>query len=229
MNESTDMHVAVDGVVFGYEKNNGISILLVKRKFEPYKNQWALPGGFVLNYESLEQAIERELYEETGLQISYLEQLYTFGKPNRDPRYRVISIAYFGLVRTNNFQNLRASTDTIDAQWHSIEALPPLAFDHNIIIDSAIQRLRSKIQYEPIGFELLDRKFPFSDLENLYETLLNQKIDRRNFKKKVMSYNFLEELNEKALSHGKGRPGKLFQFNEEKYKLAQKQGIHFEI
>lgn len=229
MNSSQNIRLAVDSIVFGYEKNQGLSLLLIKRKYSPFVNTWALPGGFVLENESLEAAVERELLEETGVKYNYLEQLYTFGDPLRDPRTRVISVAYFGLVRTNDYQALIATTDSSEAQWFAIGNLPPLAFDHSKIINTAIERLRSKLKYEPIGFELLDEKFPFSELETLYENLLGQSIDRRNFKKKVMSYGFLEELDEYAPKSGAGRPGKLFQFNEEKYKLAQKQGVHFEI
>ena len=218
--------VSVDAVVFGYEEGN-ISVLLIKRKYEPFKGQWAIPGGFVINNESLEEAVERELFEETGIKINYLEQLYTFGKPNRDPRGRVISIAYFGLVRPNAF-NIFASTDAEQVQWFNINDLPELSFDHKEILKIAIERLQGKITYEPIGFELLDKKFPFSDLEKLYTTLLGREIDRRNFRKKIVNLNVLDELNEKV-SKGSGRPANLFQFNQKRYFQLKKEGIIFEI
>ena len=176
------IRLTVDAVVFGYEEGN-ISVLLIQRKYEPFKGKWAIPGGFVLNHESLEEAVERELHEETGVQINYLEQLYTFGAKDRDPRGRVVSVAYFGLVRPDAF-HIAASTDAEKAQWFNIKELPELSFDHQAILDMAIQRLQGKITYEPIGFELLDSKFPFSDLEKLYTTLLDRAIDRRNFRKK---------------------------------------------
>ena len=218
--------LSVDAVVFGYEAGT-ISVLLIKRKYEPFKDKWAIPGGFVENDESLETAVERELLEETGIKINYLEQLYTFGKPNRDPRGRVVSIAYFGLVRPNAF-NIFASTDAEQVQWFNINELPKLSFDHKEILKTAIERLQAKITYEPIGFELLDKKFPFSDLEKLYTTLLGRDIDRRNFRKKIISLNVLDELEEKV-SKGSGRPANLFQFNQKRYFQLKEEGIIFEI
>lgn len=182
--DKQSIKLSVDAVVFGYEEGN-ISVLLIKRKYEPFKGEWAIPGGFVLNEESLEEAVERELHEETGIKINYLEQLYTFGKPNRDPRSRVVSVAYFGLVRPNAFK-IFASTDAEQVRWFSINELPKLSFDHKEILKVAIERLQGKITYEPIGFELLDKKFPFSDLEKLYTTLLGRDIDRRNFRRKLL-------------------------------------------
>jgi 8-oxo-dGTP diphosphatase len=218
--------LTVDAVVFGYEEGN-ISVLLIKRKYEPFIGHWAIPGGFIEDDESLEHAVERELHEETGIKINYLEQLYTFGKPDRDPRGRVVSIAYFGLVRPNAF-NILASTDAEQVQWFNINELPKLSFDHKEILKIAITRLQGKITYEPIGFELLDKKFPFSDLEKLYTTLLGRAIDRRNFRKKIIGLNVLDELDEKV-SKGSGRPANLFQFNQKRYFQLKKEGIIFEI
>ncbi len=223
---SQSIKLTIDAVVFGYEEGK-ITVLLIKRKYEPFKNKWAIPGGFIQGDESLEQAVERELYEETGIKINYLEQLYTFGQPERDPRGRIVSIAYFGLVRPDAFK-LFASTDAEDAQWFSIDELPELSFDHKEILELAIKRLQSKITYEPIGFELLDKKFPFSDLEKLYSTLLGRKVDRRNFRKKIVGLNVLDELDEKV-SKGSGRPANLFQFNQKRYFQLKKEGIIFEI
>lgn len=218
--------LTVDAVVFGYEEGL-VSILLVKRKYEPFKGCWALPGGFVADEESLEEAVERELHEETGVKINYLEQLYSFGKPGRDPRGRIISIAYFGLVRPDAFL-INASTDAEDAQWFDINQLPEISFDHKEIIDVAITRLQGKITYEPIGFELLDKKFTFSDLEKLYSSLLGREVDRRNFRKKIQSFNILDELDEKV-SKGTGRPANLFQFNQKRYFQLKEEGIFFDI
>lgn len=221
-----NINLTVDAVVFGYDSGN-ISVLLVKRKYEPFKDGWALPGGFVLENENLEEAVQRELVEETGVKINYLEQLYTFGDLERDPRGRVVSIAYFGLIKPNAF-NLRASTDAEEAEWFNIKKLPKLAFDHKKILKIAIERLQGKITYEPIGFELLDKKFPFSDLEKLYTTLLDRQIDRRNFKKKITSLKVLDKLDEKV-SIGRGRPASLFSFNKKRYFQLKKEGIIFEI
>ncbi len=224
-NDSTKL--TVDAVVFGYRAPKEIIVLLIQRKFEPFKGTWALPGGFVLNGESLEDAVYRELQEETGVELSYLEQLYTFGKPDRDPRGHVVSVAYFGLIKPDNL-DLVASTDATDAHWFSIKELPKLAFDHQDILNRAINRLRAKVGYEPIGFELLDSKFLFGELENLYMSLLDRTIDRRNFRKKILALGILDELDEKV-SQGPGRPAKLFQFNEKRYFELKEQGIFFEI
>ncbi|WP_272150061.1 NUDIX domain-containing protein [Tenacibaculum aiptasiae] len=221
-----NIKVAVDAVVFGYEQKE-LSVLLIKRGVNPYKGSWALPGGLVLENESLEDAVQRELQEETGVTIDYLEQLYTFGTPGRDPRNRVVSVTYFALVRPNNFK-ISADTDADEVQWFSINELPNLAFDHDKILSIALKRLQSKINYQPIGFELLKKEFPFSDLEHLYQTILNRKIDRRNFRKKILSFGILTET-DKIHQPSSGRPAKLFKFNAQKYKELQESGFHFEI
>lgn len=218
--------LTVDAIVFGYNAGK-ISILLIQRKYEPFKGKWAIPGGFVLENESLEEAVQRELKEETGVSINYLEQLYTFGAVDRDPRGRVVSVAYFGLIHPDG-HTLEASTDAELAQWFEIDNLPELSFDHKDILNVAIERLKGKITYEPIGFELLETKFPFSDLEKLYTTLLGRPVDRRNFRKKINNLNILDELDEKV-SLGAGRPASLFKFNEKRYKQLKEEGIIFEI
>lgn len=228
-NKNSDIKIAVDAIVFGYSKQDGVSILLIQRKYEPYKNGWAIPGGFVLAEESLETAVKRELLEETGIKVNYLEQLYTFGEPNRDPRQRVIAVAYFGMVKTGMYQELKASTDAANAQWFNIKQLPALAFDHKQILQVALERLKAKIRYQPIGFELLDKTFPFSDLEKLYGALLDKELNRRNFSKKILSFDFLEETGELSKPEGKGRPSKMYQFNQKRYKQLLKEGFHFEI
>ncbi|KAH0533575.1 hypothetical protein FGG08_007662 [Glutinoglossum americanum] len=218
---------SVDAVVFGYDPEEGVSVLLITRKYEPFRKSWALPGGLVKNDESLEQAVNRELKEEAGIDVNYLEQLYTFGKPDRDPRNRVISVAYYGLVRPKDYQ-LSADTDAEDVAWFSIKKLPKLAFDHKHIVDVAIKRLQGKLAYEPVGFELLEKKFPFSDLEKLYQSLLSHELDRRNFKKKIMNYGFLEEL-EESIQRGAGRPARLYQFNKKKYFELKENGYNFDL
>lgn len=222
-----DIKLAVDPVVFGYQ-NNQLFILLVKQKFGPLKGQWVLPGGFVKNGEGLQQAVERELIEETGLSVSYLEQLYTFGdQVKRDPRMRVVSVAYLTLVNPNNFA-LKAGSDAEEAQWFDVRDLPSVGYDHDEIIQVGLQRLKGKLTYEPIGFDLLDKEFPFSDLENLYRTILGKEIDRRNFRKKMLSFDLLKETN-KVKKEGSGRPAKLFTFNKQKYNKIAKDGFVFEI
>ena len=228
MTLTQNIKLAVDAVVFGYTSKEGLSVLLIKRKIEPFRGSWALPGGLVKEDESLEEAVARELKEETGVAINYLEQLYTFGQPDRDPRNRVVSVTYYGLVKPDAFE-VKASTDASEAAWINVGKLPSLAFDHEHILEVAIGRLQGKITYEPIGFELLEKKFPFSELEKLYQTVLGRPLDRRNFKKKILKFGFLEETNEKQQLEGAGRPGNLFQFNEKKYFQLKKEGINFEI
>ena len=221
------INVAVDGVVFGYESKE-LFVLLVKQKFGPFKDTWSLPGGFMLAEESLMEAIQREIKEESGIKVDYLEQLYTFGDQiDRDPRGRVISVSYFALVNPKGLQ-LKADTDASDARWFAINKLPKLAYDHKKIVKAALNRLRAKIHYQPIGFNLLKKEFPFSDLENLYKTILGNDIDRRNFRKKILSFQFVEET-DKIVSEGRGRPGKLYKFNKKKYREFESEGFHFDI
>ncbi len=222
-----NIKVAVDIVLFGY-RTNELFILLIKQKYGKYKNQWSLPGGFVKDNEGLLTAARRELKEETGVAIKELEQLFTFGDNiNRDHRYRVISVAYFGAANPSKM-NLKASTDAVDAQWFQIDNISELPYDHSDILDKAYNRLKSKLNYQPIGFELLEDSFPFSDLENLYMTILKKNIDRRNFRKKILSFGLLDETGEMT-KRGSGRPAALYRFNQKKYRQALKEGFNFEI
>ncbi|WP_129020901.1 NUDIX hydrolase [Edaphocola flava] len=222
-----NIKVAVDAIVFGYS-NNQLMVLLIRRKYGEQKGQWALPGGFVKDDEGLDTAVVRELQEEAGISVSFLEQLYTFGdQVDRDPRFRVISVAYFALVNPSRLV-LKADTDADDAQWFPVQELPVLAFDHADIIRMAVARLQSKLKYQPIGFDLLPEQFLFSDLEQLYATILNQDIDRRNFRKKILSLGVVEETTQKVQQQS-GRPAMLFRFNKRKYQKLQKEGISFEI
>ena len=187
--------VTVDAVVFGYAGDQ-LQIALIKRAIEPYIGCWALPGGFVLGDESLEEAVKRELREETGLSNIFLEQLYTFGDVGRDPRGRVVSIAYYGLVRPEAYPVVGGS-DASQARWFNVDELRSIAFDHKRIIRVALERLRSKISYSPIGFELLSEKFTLSQIQHLYEVILGQKLDKRNFRKKLLSLGILKALKER--------------------------------
>lgn len=222
-----DIKVAVDAIVFGYQ-NKQLYVLLIKQKYGIFEDKWVLPGGLVKNEESLTNAVIRELKEEAGITVNYLEQLFTFGDDiKRDPRNRVISVAYFALVNPEKLV-LKADTDAKDVAWFAVNEIPKLPFDHNIIITKAINRLKSKLHYQPIGFDLLPKYFPFSDIENLYKTILNQNIDRRNFRKKMLSFDILKETNQ-IQKNNTGRPAKLFQFNHSKYKELEEKGFHFEI
>ena len=227
MSENQNIKVAVDAIVFGYQ-NNQLYVLLIQQKFGSQDSYWALPGGLVQNDESLENAVKRELKEETNISVNYFEQLFTFGDDVfRDPRNRVISVAYFALVDSSKLK-IKADSDAENAQWFKIDEVPSLAFDHTVILTKAIGRLKAKLTYEPIGFDLLPKEFLFSELENLYCTILEKEIDRRNFRKKMLSFEIIEETDHFSPLKS-GRPAKLFRFNIQKYKALLKKGFHFEI
>jgi 8-oxo-dGTP diphosphatase len=227
MENFQNIRIAVDAIVFGY-KNNSLYVLLIEQQFGSADKYWALPGGLVKQDESLKDAVIRELHEETNVQLNFMEQLYTFGDDiHRDSRNRVISVAYYALVDASNLE-IKADTDAEKVQWFSIDEIPALAFDHNVILQTAISRLKAKLTYEPIGFDLLPEEFLFSDLENLYCTILEKEIDRRNFRKKILSYGFLEQT-EHFSPIKSGRPAKLFKFNQLKYNELIENGFHFEI
>lgn len=224
--------LTVDCVVFGINSQSieTLEVLLVCRGKAPFEGSWALPGGFVRTEDvSLESAARRELEEETGVNLNdiFLEQLYTFGTKDRDPREWTASVAYYALVNLDEYM-LIAATDAIEAKWFAIDSLPALAFDHREILDRALNRLRTKIRYEPIGFELLPRKFTLPQLQQLYETILGHKLDRRNFLRKFRKMDLLIELEEtqEGVSH---RPAKLYQFDEQKYRQLKEKGFNFEI
>ncbi len=218
--------LTVDCVVFGLDSDH-LQVLLIQRGIQPFQGQWALPGGFIHMDESLEQAALRELREETGITQIFLEQLFTFGDVDRDPRDRVVTVAYYALIDLNAHQ-LKATTDASDAAWFPVAKLPPLAFDHDKILTVALKRLKGKLRYEPIGFELLPKKFTLSQLQHLYETVLEETLDKRNFRKKILSMELLIDLNEteKNVSH---RAAKLYQFDEQKYAQLKEQGFNFEL
>jgi 8-oxo-dGTP diphosphatase len=188
-----------------------LHILLVKRRQQPFAGMWALPGGFVRLDESLEDAARRELREESGVEEVYLEQLYTFGDPERDPRTRVITVAYFALVRAEQ-QHLRAATDAVAVNWFPAYEPPDLAFDHRQILDYAITRLRYKLEYTALAFELLPEEFTLTELQETYEHILNEELDKRNFRRKVLHADVLEATNRKRF--GEHRPARLYRFRE---------------
>jgi 8-oxo-dGTP diphosphatase len=213
-------------VVFGFDEGD-LKVLLIERALDPFKGRWALPGGFVRVDETLDDAARRELREEAGLDDVFLEQLYTFGAVERDPRERVVSVAYYALVRSAAHET-RAASDASDARWFRISNVPKLAFDHGQILAAALQRLKGKVRYEPIGFELLPPKFTLSQLQHLYEAVLETELDKRNFRKKVLSFGLLVPLKE-TLMAGRHRPAQLFRFDEEKYAKLRKRGFNFEV
>jgi 8-oxo-dGTP diphosphatase len=218
--------LTVDAVVFGLDDED-LKVLLVRRDIEPFKGKWALPGGFVRVGETLEDAVRRELREETGVAEVFLEQLYTFGAIDRDPRERVVTVAYYALVKLSDHR-IHAATDACDAAWFAVSEAQDLAFDHERILATALERLKNKVRYQPIGFELLPPQFTLSQLQRLYETILETPLDKRNFRKKILSMDFIVALDEveKDVAH---RAARLYRFDRKKYQQLQKRGFNFEI
>ncbi len=218
--------LTVDCVVFGLDDED-LKVLLIRRDLEPFAGKWALPGGFVHLDESLEDAARRELSEEAGVKRIFLEQLYTFDDPGRDPRERVVTIAYYALVDIRDHR-VRAATDAREAAWFPVAETPTLAFDHGQILAAALARLKGKVRYQPIGFELLPRKFTLSQLQHLYQTIIERPLDKRNFRRRVLAMGFVEETDEiqQDVAH---RAARLYRFNERKYRRLVKKGFLFEL
>ena len=204
--------VTVDVVMMSLRQRD-LQVLLVKRRSWPYEGMWAIPGGFVNMDESLEAAAKRELREETNVQDVYFEQLYTFGDPGRDPRTRVITVVYFALLNSEHLQ-VKAADDAADVGWFSVYDLPPLAFDHDKILSYTLSRLRGKLDYTTIAFNLLPAQFTLHELQRVYEIILHKKLDKRNFRKKILSTGILEDTGDKKME-GTHRPARLYRFNPE--------------
>jgi len=201
--------------------------MLIQRALAPFEGKWALPGGFVRLDETVAEAARRELEEETGLREVFLEQLYTFSAVDRDPRERVVSVAHYALVNLRD-HSVHAATDASAAAWFGVHDVPTLAFDHAEILQTALERLRGKLRYQPIGFELLPKKFTLSQLQRLYELVLERALDKRNFRKRVLAMDLLVELDEveQDVAH---RAARLYRFDERKYKRLVKLGFNFEL
>lgn len=211
-NEFDRPSVTVDVVIFSLVKDE-LQVLLIKRQAAPFANMWAIPGSFVKIEEALEEAAVRALADETGVEDVYTEQLYTFGTPGRDPRTRVITIAYFALV-PHDAIHPQAGRDAHETAWFSISQLPPLAFDHAEIVDYAYTRLRYKLEYTSVGFQLLPDVFTLTELQKAYEIILGEQLDKRNFRRKILSAEILEETGEKQ-KEGEGRPAMLYRYRED--------------
>ena len=216
--------VTTDCVIFGFNGER-LQVLLIERGIEPYKGRWAFPGGFLKMDETAEEGAKRELKEETGLENAYIQQLHTFSAPNRDPRERVITIAYYALVK---IQEVKGGDDAAYARWFPLDEIPPLVFDHDYILRMATQRLREQIHFQPIGFELLPEKFTIKELQSLYEAILGINFDRRNFAKKMLHLEILTELNETVWPTPK-REARLYKFNSDKYEELKRKGFRIEF
>ncbi|HEY4178367.1 MAG TPA: NUDIX domain-containing protein [Kofleriaceae bacterium] len=216
--------LAVDTVLFGVDEGD-LKVLLIQRKLAPFQHAWALPGGFVRLDETVDEAARRELEEEAGVKDVYLEQLYTFGTLNRDPRERVVTVTYYALAKLSDHR-IRAATDAMGVGWFSLDDLPKLAFDHASIVALAHERLRGKVRYAPIGFELLPPRFSLTQLQRLYEIVLGTELDKRNFRKKILSMDLLVETDE-VEQNVRHRAARLFKFDRRKYDRLTKQGFAF--
>lgn len=227
--------VTTDCVIFGFDGTE-LNVLLVRRGIEPYKGRWAMPGGFLNPDESAEDGARRELMEETGLGISapeygeksdcpYIEQFHAYSAPDRDPRERVITIAYLALVK---IQDVEGGDDAADARWFPVSQVPPLAFDHDAMLRDALTRLRERIHFHPIGSDLLPERFSLRQLQTLYEAILGVRFDRRNFAKKMLHLEILTETEEPEARSNR-REAKLYSFNIEKYNDLKKRGFRLEF
>jgi 8-oxo-dGTP diphosphatase len=218
--------LTVDCVVFALDDED-LKVLLIQRALPPFVGNWALPGGFVRVDETLDESARRELREETGIENVFLEQLYTIGDVDRDPRERVVTVAYYALVKLSDHR-VQAATDARNAAWFAIDDVPSLAFDHKKILTLAHERLCGKVRYQPIGFELLPAKFTLRQIQHLYEVILDRLLDKRNFRKKILGMDILVELDEVEtdVAH---RAARLYKFDRRKYKRLTRQGFNFEI
>lgn len=219
------MYVATDCIIFGFDEGK-IRLLIFKRRVEPNKNHWSLIGSFVKLDEDVNEAAQRVLKEITGLDNIFMEELRTYGAADRDPGYRCISIAQYALIRINDYD--RELVDKHGAHWYDIDKIPDLVLDHNQMVADALERLKQKARYQPIGFELLPEKFTIPQLQQLYEAIYQKELDARNFRKKVLSHNVLIKLDQKDKTTSR-RGAFLYKFDHKTYKKLLKSGYDFEI
>lgn len=218
--------ITVDNIIFGFDDGD-LKILLIQRGEEPYKDAWALPGHFIQEEEDLDAGAQRVLEELTGLKEVYLEQVCAFGGIDRHPSGRVVTIAYYSLVKIPDYE-LNASSIALNVKWFPLVGLKNLPFDHAEILQACFNRLKRRVRSQPVGFELLPPKFTLTELQHLYEAILETELDKRNFRKKILSMNLLVDLNETqaGVAH---RPARLFQFDKEKYQQLLTEGFNFEL
>lgn len=219
-------NLSVDCVIFGFKKQQ-LNVMLIKLNVEPGKGEWALPGGNIRLDEDLDEAAQRVLFELTSVENLYMEQLYSFGDVNRFPLFRVITIAYYALVKPERYK-LFPGPKASEVKWFNLDEIPPLPFDHDNILKEALKQLRKNIRYNPIGFELLPKKFTLTELQSLYECILNRELDKRNFRKKILSMNLLEKLDEKQMDVAHRRPH-LYRFEKKNYQKLKQSGFNFEL
>ena len=216
--------VTTDCVIFGFDGTK-LNVLLIERGIEPFKGRWAFPGGFLRMDEPAESGALRELREETGLKAAYIKQFHTFSDPNRDPRERVLTIAYYALVR---MEEVKGGDDAASAAWFPLDEVPSLAFDHDLILRTALNELRRQIHFEPVGFELLPEKFTIKELQHLYEAILDVRFDRRNFYNKMRHLGILTQLDE-TIFNSPQKEAFLFKFNRQKYIELKQKGFKLEF
>ena len=216
--------VTADCVIFGFDGTT-IKVLLIQRGIEPFKGKWAFPGGFMNIDETVEECAKRELEEETGLKNMSVEQFYTFSDVNRDPRERVITVAHYALVKLSE---VKGGDDAASARWFSMDEVPSLAFDHDRILRMAVNRLKERICFEPIGFELLPEVFTMTELQNLYKAILEVTFDRRNFYNKMLKLGIIEEAEPRPANAARRTPSK-YRFNAEKYAELKQKGFRLEF
>jgi 8-oxo-dGTP diphosphatase len=219
------LHIALDCIIFGFDEGE-LKLLLIKRNFEPAKGQWSLIGEFMKEDESLNEAAHRILLNLTGLNNVYMSQLYSHGDLERDPGARVISVSYYALINIQN-HDAQLVKDNF-AHWRPLSKIPPLIFDHGKMVEMALKRLRKEAKVKPVGFELLPQKFTLPQLQALYEAIYSKPLDKRNFRKNMLSMGLLEKLDEKEKGSSK-KGAYYYQFNEEKYKEFTAQGFYFNV
>lgn len=219
-------NLSIDCVIFGFD-NRGLEVLLIRRAIEPFRGEWALPGGFILKDEDIDNAAKRILTDTSGIEDIFIEQFYVFGDIDRYPERRVITIGYYALVSPDKY-NLHPGLDTSEVNWFPYDKIQKLPFDHNKIIETALNKLRIRVRRQPIGFELLPQKFTLPKLQLLYESILDTKLDKRNFRKKLLKMNLLSKLEEKEEDNVR-RAANLYKFDKKNYKKLINKGFNFDL